>query len=188
MQDPEGNFSLQLSLRNLHPSHTAFWIELTLLRAAKGPDEPHNCDTPYSQDSSMPQPACSTAHSSEGCPEGTAGQGSSTCEPLQVGQQLDRKLRWVRVLPVLWSDNYLTIPGGVLSDTQVASMCLFWCSGGHSAQPKSKHGTNACMWQCCAPQLRRQLLMDIHVHQGGQGGVWSCSACMQTASLLCRWS
>ena len=115
LQDPKGEFSLELTLSNLHPTHTAFWVHLTLLRATKGPDEPHAL-----RGASHPagQPGW-PVHSSAACTQGTAGQSVQTCEPLHVGHMLDRKLRWVRVLPVFWSDNYLTIPPLDSGSTQV---------------------------------------------------------------------
>ena len=106
MQDRKGEFSLELTLSNLHPTHTAFWVHLTLLRATKGPDEPHALHGA----SCPPEQSSSPAHSSAACTQGTAGRSPQMCEPLRVGHDLERKLRWVRVLPVFWSDNYLTIP------------------------------------------------------------------------------
>ena len=132
----------------------------------------------------MPQPACLTARSSEGWSDGAAAQGSFTCEPLEVGQQLDRKLRWVRVLPVLWSDNYLTIPGGLLSDTQVAPVCLLGCSasaGRLSAKARSRHGMSKLASDGAWHLSQDGACIYMFMHQGKEGRVHVMHACRPPA-------
>ena len=124
LQDEGGRHSTTIRLRNSPLVHTAFWTHLTLVRVAKGPDEPHALTDPDTG-RECAEPCSGSQGGCLGCsctslPSEEAALGTSGAHEMKrVGSGLGKKKRWVRVLPVFWGDNYLTLAPG--EELQVGS-------------------------------------------------------------------
>ena len=103
----QGRNKALLHLHNQDAQACAFWVELTLLQAAHEPAERHSSSAAAASDSTLH--CCSL--------RGPADEQHTSSSPdgqAQTAQQHHRARQ--RVLPVWWSDNYVTLgPGEAVS-------------------------------------------------------------------------